>query len=50
MVQNIDKSLNNLSSHVTDEFLNKITSSVGTVKQKFADIEMAQNLNLFADD
>lgn len=38
MVQNIDKSLNNLSSHVTDEFLNKITSSVGTVKQKFADI------------
>ena len=38
MIQNIDKSLNNLSSHVTDEFLNKITSSVGTVKQKFADI------------
>lgn len=38
MVQNIDKSLNNLSSHITDEFLNKITSSVGTVKQKFADI------------
>lgn len=38
MVQNIDKSLNNLSNHVTDEFLNKITSSVGTVKQKFADI------------
>lgn len=38
MVQNIDKSLNNLSSHVTDEFLNKITSSIGTVKQKFADI------------
>ena len=38
MIQNIDKSLNNLFSHVTDEFLNKITSSVGTVKQKFADI------------